>query len=50
MTSWARKAFEDAADGVFLFVGEPGGGFELESEVVVGAAFVSVEYERICAD
>jgi hypothetical protein len=41
-----EEDFEDAFDDVFFVVGEPGGGFELESKVVVGAAFVGVEDER----
>ena len=45
-----EESFEDAFDGCFFFVGEALGGFELEAEVVVGAAFVFVEDERICAD
>jgi len=45
-----EESFEDAFDGGLFFVGEALGGFELEAEVVVGAAFVFVEDERICAD
>jgi hypothetical protein len=36
-------------EGVFFVVIEGTGGFEGETEVVVGAAFVFVEEERVCA-
>ena len=42
--------FDELADGC-LFVGvEALGAFEGEAEVVAGAAFVGLEYERIRAD
>lgn len=45
-----EEAFEDAFDGVFFVVVEAGDGFELEAQVVVGAAFVVVKEKRVGAD
>jgi DNA primase len=45
-----EEAFEDAFDGGFFVVGEALGGFELEFEVVCGAAFVFVEEQLVGAD
>lgn len=45
-----QDGFDEGADhGLFVGV-EALGGFEGEAQVVVGAAFVGVEDERICAD
>lgn len=45
-----EESFQDAFDGGFLVVGEALGGFELEPEVVCGAAFVFVEEQQVGAD
>jgi len=45
-----EESLEDSFDDLFLVVGEAGGGFELEAEVVVGSAFVFVEEELVAAD
>lgn len=44
-----EEAFEEGFEGVVLVVVEGAGGFEGVAEVVVGAAFVVVEEERVCA-
>jgi hypothetical protein len=45
-----EDALDDGLEDVLLVVGEAGGGLELEAQVVVGAALVRIEDERICAD
>ena len=45
-----EEAFEDAFDGLPLFVAEALGGLELEFELVCGAAFVFVEEQQVGAD
>jgi hypothetical protein len=45
-----EESLEDSFDDLFLVLGEAGGGFELEAEVVVGSAFVFVEEELVGAD
>lgn len=44
-----EDGFDEGADGVFLVVVEAVEGFEVQGEVLVGAAVVLVEQERVCA-
>jgi hypothetical protein len=44
-----EEAFEDALNGLFFVAAEAGDGFELEARVLVGAALVVVEKERVGA-
>ena len=45
-----EESFEDAVDGLFLFVAELLGGFELGAQLVRGAAFVFVEEQQVGAN
>lgn len=45
-----QEALEDAFDGGLFVVGEPVECFELEAQVVLGAAFVGFEEQQVGAD
>ena len=44
-----EDGFDDAADGLLVGFVEVVDGFEVEGEIVCGAALVFIEEERVCA-